>query len=76
MAEREGFEPSEASSQLAEDEDSEYRCRSQSSPISSLTEGNLSPELGEIVASWPFLSPEIRAAILTILRSVRKEVEP
>ena len=75
MAEREGFEPSEASSQLIEAEDVEDRCRNQSSLIASPKAGNRCRELDEIGSTWPKLSPQIRLAILTIIRSSGKEAD-
>ena len=76
MADREGFEPSEVSSEGAEDQSSGEGGGDGSSLISSLNAGNDGPELAEIVAAWPSLSPEIRAAIAAIVRATGKGVVP
>ena len=74
MADREGFEPSGCPLEGA-------KCQSEagdpgglSSPISSRHAGNEGPELAEIVAVWPSLSAEIRAAILVMVRAAGKGV--
>ena len=43
------------------------------SPTASLIEGELCPELTEIVATWPQLSDEIQGAVLAIVRCAGKK---
>lgn len=76
MADREGFEPSEVSLEGSEGQSSGEGAGGESSLISSLKAGNDGPELAEIVAAWPSLSPEIKVAIAAIVRSTGKEVVP
>lgn len=76
VADREGFEPSEGASERIEDQSSGDGGGGESSLISSLNAGNDGPELAEIVAAWPLMSPEIRAAIAAIVRATGKGVVP
>ena len=69
VADREGFEPSVSSAELIEGQVSVDEGGGRSSPISSLKAGNDGPELDEIGAAWPKLSPEIRRAVLAIVRA-------
>ena len=66
-----GFEPAPPDAQQAHCEDVCDLVREQPSPKSSLKEGKLCPELAEIVAIWPKLGPEIKGAILGIVRASR-----
>ena len=64
-----GLEPPEEKTEEAEDED---RCKSENSAPSSIASrnpGKISPELAQVVATWPKLGPEVRVAILTLIRA-------
>jgi len=66
LASPRGFEPQE---QNAEDIDKEVECENGKSPPSSLASpnpGKPCPELARIVAAWPNLATELKAAISAI----------
>lgn len=76
MADREGFEPSQPESESVEEQ---FSCKTgdfRSSRPSSRSGGSNCPELAEIEAVWPKLSPEIQLAILAIARATGKGVVP
>lgn len=74
MADQQGFEPLPPSSQGVDSQKLATPPLNQSSLISSLKAGSDCPELSEIEDAWPLLSPALRSAILSIVRSVEREV--
>jgi hypothetical protein len=62
-----GLEPATSSSVSAQNAEN----HTSKSHISPHEKDNPSPDLQEIINSWPKLSPELRAAVLAIIKSAK-----
>jgi len=65
-----GFEPAEADAQLSGTNEGWKSRSSSNAQLSAQTPGTVLHELDSVVAAWPKLKLELRAAVLAIVASV------